>query len=207
MPSGPYERSLSPFMEENAQVIAADVRRRAARCCSESPRRRSRPTRHLGVRAVAHHDQERRWATSFQETTRVFTEGPISGKVEPPSPRLRRPSHLRVLKENRERNGAGGEVPPSWSELGGVQGAPPFKNDGPADPGRYGLRVLPERADPGGRPAVPQLRCGEGGSRRRRRLRRSGRWSTSSSLRRRSRGTRSSNCRLAIADCRSTVVD
>ena len=35
------------FMEENERVIArrADVRRRAGRCCSASPRRRSRPTR------------------------------------------------------------------------------------------------------------------------------------------------------------------
>jgi hypothetical protein len=30
----------------------------------------------------------------------VLTEASISGKVEPPSPRLRRPSHLRGLKEN-----------------------------------------------------------------------------------------------------------
>jgi hypothetical protein len=45
---------------------------------------------HLGLRAVAPLQHERRRAASFQETTRVLTEASISGKVDPPSLTLRR---------------------------------------------------------------------------------------------------------------------
>ena len=48
-----------------------------SRCCSASPRRRSRPSRFIS-------------AASFQETTKVLTEAAIWGKVD----------HLRGLKEN-----------------------------------------------------------------------------------------------------------
>ena len=67
------------FREENERVIDAGrhVRPRAGRCCSASPRRRSRPIRS---------SRRRR----FQETTRVLTEAAINGKVD----------YLRGLKEN-----------------------------------------------------------------------------------------------------------
>ena len=67
------------FREENNRVIEAGGASGAGqgRCCSASPRRRSRPIRS---------SRRRR----FQETTRVLTEAAINGKVD----------YLRGLKEN-----------------------------------------------------------------------------------------------------------
>jgi hypothetical protein len=83
-------------MEENERVIAsADVRRRASRCC----RHNEGVTlgRFLHVRGVV------------PETPRVLTEASISGKVDPPSLKLRRASHLRGSSSRMgERNGASG---------------------------------------------------------------------------------------------------
>ena len=65
--------------EENERMLEprAGSRRPSSRCCSASPRPRSRPSSFIS-------------AASFQETTRVLTEAAIQGKVD----------HLRGLKEN-----------------------------------------------------------------------------------------------------------
>ena len=78
LPARAAGRPLPLPRRERARAEAtAAVRQSAVRCCSASPRPRSRPTSFIS-------------AASFQETTRVLTEASINGAID----------NLRGLKEN-----------------------------------------------------------------------------------------------------------
>ncbi len=60
----------------------AATRPRPSRCCSASPRRRSRPSRSSRRRRSSGAPDARTLRVGVEETTRVLTEAAISGKID-----------------------------------------------------------------------------------------------------------------------------
>jgi len=162
----------------------AAVRRRAGRCCWGSRKRRSRPTRSSRRRRFP----KARGAPPPRAHARAFA---LTWAASDPGDDASAHRNVDFWQVDCQRaiDGSAPERSGAWGSpraKGASRGAgvpDDLNNDGAADSGGDRVRVLPARADPGGRTAAAA--AGGAGS--------SGRWNISWSRRRRSRGTISSN--------------